>query len=537
MGAFREELKNHPDKEFVSTLLHGLEYGMLTGINPLPEKSLECKNLQSALREPDIVDQLLQQELNKGYLLGPFDKSPFSVYRVNPIGIATGKYSGKKRLIVDLSSPHPNQVPGSDDLNVSLNNLIDKNEYSLSYVKVDDAIEIIQRLGPNCRLTKIDLQDAFKQIPIHPSMWPYHGVKWKGKYYFYCRLVFGSRSSPALYDQVGQAVCWIAKNNYKLLDLLRYLDDYLKADPCDSDPGRSMALLTMIFKKLGLPTSPSKCSEGEVIEFLGILLDCIKMEARLGPEKCERIKYLIEDYLARETCTKRELLSLIGHLSFATKTNIPCRSFISRLIFKSTTVKKLHHKVTLDEETKSDLLVWSAMFKEWNGISLFLEDEITLDSDFCLITDSASETGYGAYFQGKWFAQSWPDELKLNNDGISMAFQELFPIVMASVVFGNLWARKRLCFQCDNSATVAIINSRRSKKKKIMELMRRLVINACVHSFTFKAVWVDTKSNGIGDALSRCATSSFQMQRFRRLAPEADLTPTPVPDYRQFITI
>ena len=31
---------------------------------------------------------------------------PFPVYRVNPIGVAEGKYSNKKRLIVDLSAAH-----------------------------------------------------------------------------------------------------------------------------------------------------------------------------------------------------------------------------------------------------------------------------------------------------------------------------------------------------------------------------------------------------------------------------------------------
>lgn len=504
---------------------------MRTGISPLPDKSYECNNLQSAIKEPDVVDQLLQDELEKGYLLGPYLQPPFPIYRINPIGIATGKYSGKKRLIVDMSAPHDNSE------HKSINDLIDKDDFSLSYIKVDDAIHIIHKLGEGCTLTKIDLKDAFKQIPIHRSMWPFHGIQWRGNYYFYCRLVFGSRSSPAIYDMIGKAISWIAKNNYGLLDLLRYLDDYLKIDPPNSDPGKSMALLTMLFKRLGLPTSPSKCMEGQIMEFLGILLDCIKMEARLGPEKYDRIKNLIHAFLQRDTCTKRELLSLIGHLSFASKVNIPGRTFMSRLIFKSTTVPKLHSKITLDDETKNDLVVWRDMFREWNGITLFLEDNITLDSDFLLITDASSVHGYGAYFRGKWFAHPWPPELTLDNDGISMSFQELFPIVLASVVFGHMWNRKRICFQCDNTATVNILNSRRSKSPKIMALMRRLVINASVHSFTFAGAWVETKNNGIGDALSRCSNSYFQMQRFRQLAPGADAMPTPVPDYKQFLDI
>jgi hypothetical protein len=50
------------------------------------------------------------QELEKGYLIGPFIKPPFDIYRVSPIGIVEGKYSGKKQLILDLSAPHNNKL-------------------------------------------------------------------------------------------------------------------------------------------------------------------------------------------------------------------------------------------------------------------------------------------------------------------------------------------------------------------------------------------------------------------------------------------
>lgn len=43
-------------------------------------------------------------EVAKGYI-GPFHEPPFNVVHINPIGIATRKYSGKKRLIINLSTP------------------------------------------------------------------------------------------------------------------------------------------------------------------------------------------------------------------------------------------------------------------------------------------------------------------------------------------------------------------------------------------------------------------------------------------------
>lgn len=44
-------------------------------------------------------------------MIGPFDKPPFPIFCVNPIGITTRKYSGKERLIIDLSAPHGSEVP------------------------------------------------------------------------------------------------------------------------------------------------------------------------------------------------------------------------------------------------------------------------------------------------------------------------------------------------------------------------------------------------------------------------------------------
>ena len=49
--------------------------------------TVECKNLQSAFRNPDIVDNLIKQEVDTGYLKGAFEKPPVHMYRVSLICI------------------------------------------------------------------------------------------------------------------------------------------------------------------------------------------------------------------------------------------------------------------------------------------------------------------------------------------------------------------------------------------------------------------------------------------------------------------
>ena len=52
------------------------------------------------------VESERMKEVKRGFLVGPFRTPPFSLYRVSPLGLAEGTYSGKMRLIVDLSDPH-----------------------------------------------------------------------------------------------------------------------------------------------------------------------------------------------------------------------------------------------------------------------------------------------------------------------------------------------------------------------------------------------------------------------------------------------
>ncbi len=77
-------------------LLIGLAQGFLVGLTWLPNVSFVSSNLQFAMKEPGIVDALLKKEVKKGFLISPYDKTPFPITHVNPIGIATHKYESKK---------------------------------------------------------------------------------------------------------------------------------------------------------------------------------------------------------------------------------------------------------------------------------------------------------------------------------------------------------------------------------------------------------------------------------------------------------
>ena len=102
VDCLEKELQGHPDPVFVQYLCTGLREGFDTLIPDILLSNKECKNFLSARQNHSAVSELILQECEKGYLYGPFDHPPFENYRVSPLGLAVGKYSGKKRLIVDL---------------------------------------------------------------------------------------------------------------------------------------------------------------------------------------------------------------------------------------------------------------------------------------------------------------------------------------------------------------------------------------------------------------------------------------------------
>ena len=513
------ELLCHPDTPFVEYVVNGFTDGFNPMISDLPLDNLERKNNLSARQNPDVVDAAVKLEVANGYVCGPFSTPLFPVVRINPLGLAVGKYSGKQRLILDLSAPH-------NDSHYSINELIDKESCSLSYVSIDNAIRIILHLGQNALMCKADISDAFK-VPLHNDFWPFFGFKWRNAYYFYKRLAFGCRSSPKIFDHLSQAICWILKTNYGVKHILHLLDDFLTIDKSDYPAQSTMASLLRLFHQLNIPLSAKKTMGPTTrLEYLGIILDSSTMTAFLPPDKVRRISMVIDSFLDRQKCTKRELLSLLGHLNYASRVIPPGRAFVSYLITLSTTVSQLHHHLSLSAACRTDLRMWKQFLQQWNGVYFFHDTKITEAHDIELFTDAAASVGFGGFYQGHWFAELWPQDIQASPALMkSSAFLELYAINVAAFVWGKQWCTKKILFRCDNLAVVQIINKGRAKDKNLMALMRKLTLMSAVDNYVILAKHVPGICNEVADCLSR-----FQFQRFRRLAPHADLRATQCPN-------
>ncbi len=73
---------------------------------------------------------------------------------------------------------------------------------------MDDVAAIIATQGQGAMLAKIDIEAAYRLIPMHPDDRHLQAVCWEGHVYMDLMLPFGLRSAPKIFNAVADALNW-----------------------------------------------------------------------------------------------------------------------------------------------------------------------------------------------------------------------------------------------------------------------------------------------------------------------------------------
>jgi len=184
----------------------------------------------------------------------------------------------------------------------------------------------------------------------------------------------GCSSSCAIFEALSTAPKWLANHYLCASGVLHILDDFLfiatSKGKCDSDLNNFLSL----GDRLGVPIAHEK-TEGPstTLQFAGITLDTINMEARLPDEKLQKCNAQLLAMHKRRKTTLKELQSLIGLLNFTCSVVLPGQAFPRRLIDLTKGVSLPHHHIRIIEACRHDLQVWLHFLRDFNGRTFFLD--------------------------------------------------------------------------------------------------------------------------------------------------------------------
>ena len=518
VGKWEVALAHHPDQRFASFVVEGLRHGFRIGFGGgFPLVSSPC-NMPSAAEQVAAVDKYVEGELAARRFVGPYDPASCPNVHVNRVGaVPKGHIPGKWRIITDLSFPAQGSV----------NDGIDPALCSLSYVSVDQVAATAAKLGRGAILAKVDIESAYRLVPIDPRDRPLMGIRWKGKIYCDCMLPFGLRSAPKLFTAVADALEWVIRNQGGVTSVAHYLDDFIVLGRPESDECASgLRALMQTCDHLGVPLAQGK-SEGPstTLTFLGIEINTVACTISLPQPKLQRIRVLLLEWDDKKVCTRRELESLVGLLNHACKIVRPGRSFLRRMIdllsvSKASFARRPFHRIRLNREFRSDLAWWRTFIRDWNGVGYMLGPDSLVRCRVSIATDASGSWGCAAHWGPRWFQLPWDGK----SSALPIAVKELVPIIIAAAVWGPEWRHDTVTCRCDNQTVTAALAARSSRNTSMMHLLRCLFFIEAVFEFNLTCVHLPGVENTRADALSRNDVASFRSQ-----VPGADQHPQPLP--------
>lgn len=500
-------LADHPDQSFANRLIEYAEHGIPIGFSG-PENQVISDNWPSSIKFNAEVEAFIQENLSLGRVEGPLIDLPPN-FRSSPLGAFMRRRSSKVRVIHDLSWP-----PGQ-----SVNDGIDKADYSVKYTSVDEAAKLCAKYKEPW-MAKIDLKSAYMSCAVQEQDKNYLGFSWRGsdgqiQFYRFACLPFGLRSAAKLFNDFATGLEYVMRLRGVSITLVHYLDDYLVICGSVEECSKCLDIMINTCNLSGFEVQHNKTAgPARIVEFLGIVIDTVNEQLKISEDRICEIREELIKWDHRKTASKRQLLSLIGKLMFCARVVRNGSMFTRRLIHLSKRARSLHHKVRITNQARADIAWWAKCLVKHNGVGLFptpfpVEDAVVVSTD-------ASNAAASAVCGSSWSvvpfegSNSW---MKAK----SIAWREMFALVLCIATFAEVLAGKSVITYIDNMCIVQCVESGRSREPDIMALIRALYYYTSIHCIRYRPVHLFSADNSLADAISR-----LDFVRFGQLNPYAD---------------
>lgn len=476
-----------------------LRFGAEIGYQGPFDIFLISKNLTSSMEAPDIIDQKLKNDLVLRRVVQVVNPQP--PYIASPLGLVR-KHDGGWRRIHHLSHPHIHSV----------NDNIPKESSQLQYIKFQEILDLILSVGQGCIIIKGDIKDAFRNIPVASR---YHGLLgfcWKGLFYKETCLPFGLATASILFNLFGEAFHWILESYFQWT-VGHYLDDFVSVFPSTTTTEQieqQSSAYNWLTDILGIPRNESKNLEGSIIPILGIEVDTNSFTASLPQEKLDQAKVRTTKILTdlSDSVAFFDIQSLVGFLSFCSQAVRLGRVFMRRLWdfvhqFPLAAVRSTRRRIP--SWVREDLEWWNQLLPNFNGVLFFdTHNRTTIQActDACLY-------GLGGFFfsePGSWnqneIIQINAFQAHIQHGKFSINVYEVEAILLLFQLWGPTWHRHKVILYTD-SVTACSGLSDTTLKGPANAPLREIFLIAAKWDIVIEPLWIEGKTNGLADALSR----------------------------------
>ena len=156
----------------------------------------------------------------------------------------------------------------------------------VSRFHMETASSVLQSLRPGEWMVSLDLQDAYLQVPVHPSSRHYLRFCVGDSVLQFLALCFGLSTAPQVFTRVMAPVSAIMHRYcYRIL---RYLDDWLILGSSFQKIVRARDFLLWLCQELGVRVNLAKSSldPAQTLDYLGMRLQTLSLRVFPDTQVC-----------------------------------------------------------------------------------------------------------------------------------------------------------------------------------------------------------------------------------------------------------
>ena len=511
-------LKDHKDRDLVDWCVNGFCNGFTLGLEGEPVPWPDPPNSTKVQENPKVTWELINDEIQKGFIIGPFQEKPIEglfCVLINIIEKETS--SGLYCLVQDFSYPWGDPTNG-------INALVPGENKKVHYARIDDVARMALQLGNPSYAMRIDIKHAFKLLPLSPDQWHFTGFRFRGAYFIQTQTPFGAAASCLHFEKVARFLTWIIRHKFPWALLCSYLDDFWLTQKRLHDLEELAFHFTQIIEdEMGFPISHNKTLGPDTeLNFVGLTTNLVNLSISLPEDKrlksIKLIDVLLKAHRLNEFVTIKDLEKCTGMLNYACQA-IPFGCPWLQSCYALQWVQGDHtSKRKISDRVAADMAMFKSFLKSSKQFltSVPFLDRLGTHKNLLEILADASgnkNLGFGCYFPhtGEWFGASWtetnwftPPPHGLGLEAYKMIFQlELLAITMAFKVFGKKLSGRVVILRSDNISVVNAINNMTSDLECAMQLLREITLTCMSLQILVKAVHIRGIHNSESDAISR----------------------------------
>ena len=435
-----------------------------------------AREIHMSEREQEFARQKIRQLIDTGCIV----KLP----AIQPNGWVSNiflrpKKDGSFRLILNLKP---------------LNKFIEYRKFKMPSIRT-----VTQMVKRNSKFISIDLKDAYAHARVRDLDLPKLQFIFEGQIYMYKVLPNGIAVGPRFFVQMTKAVA--SHLRQQGVKIVIYIDDTLLISLSEEKLRQDRDLTLKVLQNCGFTINWLKSSlhPSTEIEFLGFMLDSVKMRITLTEDKRGKILALVKDVFKRKgKMSIRHLAKIIGNLI---STFPACED--GQLHYRDLEREKikalLKHKswachIKLSALSLTQLKWWSQCLSKGCPHKSLLPIRYTIS-----FYSNASGEGWGALVAGANANGPFTEKQK----ALSINSKELLAIYLGLMSLRDKLRGHSILCRCDNTTAVSCIYKRGSQnffRDKLVGKIFKLVADM---GATIGATHLAGTANGATDGLSR----------------------------------